>query len=321
MPTRYIKESICTSDDYEALTYFERDMFVRLIVTVDDFGRMDARPAIIKGRMFPLDRNATEEMISDGLLHMSELGLVQIYSVSGKRYLLLTSWSNHQKIRAEKSKCPGPEESEDESKPSADAFVQLQTVADNCPQNPANAPDNRYSIFDIRKAKNETVSACVRATAAVVPDVVPVITSADPPSPYSLVIPDAERVQRAEEQQAIEDAAMAVGLPFHAKNRAEAEVLAAEYTASWLIESISRVSDSPPEAHSWRYVKGILRNWRDKGGIDNKTRQRSPPNQAYPENPIDPEDPYADWRSEAEARLERARQEEEAEKKRVAASV
>ena len=47
MPNRIIKETICTSDTIERLTPFEETFFYRLIVNCDDYGRMDARPAIL----------------------------------------------------------------------------------------------------------------------------------------------------------------------------------------------------------------------------------------------------------------------------------
>ena len=47
MPNRLIKESVCTSDNLDRLSWFEEAMFFRLIVNCDDYGRMDARPAIL----------------------------------------------------------------------------------------------------------------------------------------------------------------------------------------------------------------------------------------------------------------------------------
>ena len=44
MPNRIIKESVCYSDDLDQLTAFEETVFYRLIVRVDDNGRIDARP-------------------------------------------------------------------------------------------------------------------------------------------------------------------------------------------------------------------------------------------------------------------------------------
>ena len=48
MPNRIIKESICTSDTIDQLSPEEEIFFYRLIVNCDDYGRMDARPQILR---------------------------------------------------------------------------------------------------------------------------------------------------------------------------------------------------------------------------------------------------------------------------------
>lgn len=149
MPNRVLKESICTSDDMAALSWFEQALFTRLIVTVDDYGRTDARASIIKGRLFPLDDVKPAE-IEKGLKHMEELGMVRLYSVAGKPYLLLTAWTKHQQPRAKISKFPAPE----------DACNQLQADASNCKQMQADAPDKRYTINDTRYTINDNNVSC-----------------------------------------------------------------------------------------------------------------------------------------------------------------
>ena len=54
MPNRILKESICSSDSINELSWFEECLFYRLIVNCDDYGRFDGRTAIIKNRLFPL---------------------------------------------------------------------------------------------------------------------------------------------------------------------------------------------------------------------------------------------------------------------------
>ena len=108
MPNRIIKESICTSEDYAKLTLFQRDLFIRLIVSADDFGRYDARPAILRGRLYPLE-NVTSKSIDDALAALANLGIVALYEVNGKPYLYLLAWDKHQYRRAAKSKFPAPE--------------------------------------------------------------------------------------------------------------------------------------------------------------------------------------------------------------------
>ena len=105
MPNRIIKESICTSDSVDKLSWFEEAFFYRLIVNCDDFGRADARLAILKSRLFPL-KSVTEKQIGDVLSKLVKVGIVFIYDYDGKQYLQLLSWEKHQNVRTKRSKYP-----------------------------------------------------------------------------------------------------------------------------------------------------------------------------------------------------------------------
>ena len=72
MPNRIIKDSIHESEKVNAMTDFQFRLWVSLITYVDDYGRGDARPAIIKGNCFPLRDRLTNKDIDAALT-----GLVQ----------------------------------------------------------------------------------------------------------------------------------------------------------------------------------------------------------------------------------------------------
>ena len=110
MPNRIIKESICTSDSIDALTWFEEALFYRLIVNCDDYGRFDGRPAVIKSRLFPLKDNITAKSIDAAINKLVSVELVVLYVFEGKPYLHLPSWDKHQQIRAKRSRYPAPED-------------------------------------------------------------------------------------------------------------------------------------------------------------------------------------------------------------------
>lgn len=107
MPTRRISDKICRSEDYKAMTLFQRDLFWRLIVSADDFGRFDGRLNILKGALYPLD-SVTEKAIDEGLKGLSTLGIVDLYTVDGRPYLRLINWLTYQQQRAKESKYPAP---------------------------------------------------------------------------------------------------------------------------------------------------------------------------------------------------------------------
>ena len=107
MPNRILKETICTSDTVDQLTWFEECFFSRLIVNCDDYGRMDARAAILKARLFPL-KSVTEKQVSEALNKLSMVGIVTVYEYGGRPYLQLVTWEDHQTIRSKRSKYPAP---------------------------------------------------------------------------------------------------------------------------------------------------------------------------------------------------------------------
>ncbi len=128
IPNRILKESICISDTVDKLDCFSEVFFYRLIVNVDDYGRMDARPAILRARLFPL-KSVSDRKIADTLAALQAAGCVELYEVRGAPYLYLPSWDRHQTIRAKRSKFPAP--------PSASMCTQMHADARRCSRNPS----------------------------------------------------------------------------------------------------------------------------------------------------------------------------------------
>lgn len=109
MPNRILKESICISESIEELSWFEEVFFYRLMVHCDDYGRTDGRIAVLKSRLFPL-KSVTEQQMKTAIHKLSTVNMVCSYEVSGKPYLQLVTWQNHQNVRTKKSKYPAPPE-------------------------------------------------------------------------------------------------------------------------------------------------------------------------------------------------------------------
>ena len=139
MPNRILKESICVSDTINQLTPLQETFFYRLIVNCDDYGRMDARPAILKSKLFPLRERMTLKDIGDALQALAGAGCVNLYEVDGKPYLCLPSWKVHQTIRNKKSKFPGPEDGVPTSEINC---KQLQSIESKCSRNPIQSESN-----------------------------------------------------------------------------------------------------------------------------------------------------------------------------------
>lgn len=239
MPTRLIKESICLSDTINQLSWFEEVLFLRLLTVCDDYGRMDARPQILKGRMFPLKEDLRADQIRKGLQSLQDAGLVSLYEAQGKPYLQVVTWEKHQAIRTKKSKYPDPHTSENRC-------MQMQTDSGKCDRHPNPNPNPNP---DPKPTPQESAPACEG--------------------------PDAAAAARWRENMAVKarivDACRAWGLPTDPGNVDRGLQLAREYTEPWLLDAIRIAGEGP--AKSWKYVEGVLRRARETGSMQLPRRQ------------------------------------------------
>lgn len=105
MPTRYLKPGIRDSELIESVQSPDAEiLYYRLLVSVDDFGRADARPLMIKSLCFPIRMRATADKCAQWLQELDDARLLTIYHVDEKPYLQIAKWDN--KPRAEHSKFP-----------------------------------------------------------------------------------------------------------------------------------------------------------------------------------------------------------------------
>ena len=147
MPNRIIKESAFTSERIAKLSDFAFRLWVGLITQADDTGRGDARPAIIKGRVFALRDRVSLRDIDAALHALAAGGCVSLYTVGGKPYYQFPHWAEHQRVRNVVSKHPGPEEADDAADcgdiphPAA-SCGELPQVAASCGLNPIQSESN-----------------------------------------------------------------------------------------------------------------------------------------------------------------------------------
>ncbi len=241
MPNRVLKESICTSDNLNELKWFDECFFYRLLVNCDDYGRMDARPPILKARLFPL-KDVTNDAMEKALNALRAAGLIDLYEVSGRPILQLRTWERHQQIRAKKSKYP--------AKTASDSTCNQMISNDiKCPRNPIQSESESESEGVNARARKETTA----------------------PLPFGLT--DAEIDASLTRDQQIEQAARDAGLPFFPANILTARDLANEYGMEWLLEAIRRAADG--KSQTWGYVKGILRSWKERGGMDAENKAKT----------------------------------------------
>ena len=158
MPNRIIKESIHTSETVNRMTDFQFRLWVSLITYVDDYGRGDARPAIIKGACFPLRERVSLKDLGNALAGLADIGCVRLYTVDGKPYLYLPGWEEHQRIRTKVSKYPEP--------PQNDSMPQSAADCSEVPQEAARARVESESRIQNPNPESEGESARTRARAS-----------------------------------------------------------------------------------------------------------------------------------------------------------
>ena len=110
MPNRLIKESIKRSPEIDKLSWFEEVVFYRLIVTADDYGRLDGRTVVLKNDLFPTKDTITKKAIEDAISKLVSVGLLIPYvdAESDMPYLAFRKWERHQIVRNKHSKFPPP---------------------------------------------------------------------------------------------------------------------------------------------------------------------------------------------------------------------
>lgn len=142
MGNRVLKESICTSDQIDELSFFEEVFFYRLLVNCDDYGVMDARTKILKAKLFPLkdDEDLSTVAMENALETLQRIGLIRLYEAEGKPFLQVIKWAEHQRVRISKHKYPMPEEMQENPENG-----ELPQVAASCGELPQNAADCRLN--------------------------------------------------------------------------------------------------------------------------------------------------------------------------------
>lgn len=108
MANRIIQESICSSESIDRLSQGAEIAFYRLIVCVDDYGRIDGRLPMLKAKMYPLRTGMDLDEIDQYMEELELAGLIWSYMVDGRIYYQMRTWDKYQRVRNKRSKCPAP---------------------------------------------------------------------------------------------------------------------------------------------------------------------------------------------------------------------
>jgi hypothetical protein len=105
---RTIKPEFWTSEQVAACSRDARLLFIGLWNFCDDGGVHPASPKRVKMEVFPGD-DAEIALIETLIVELISNGLLEEYSVKGKKYWHVISWKNHQRIDKPNYRHPGPE--------------------------------------------------------------------------------------------------------------------------------------------------------------------------------------------------------------------
>ena len=97
------------SDNLALVSADAERLFYRLIVKCDDYGVYYGHEQIIKNTCFAAnaDQIPTDQIVKN-LMELEIANLIERYEVNGKRYIHITTWHDHQKIRNKNPKYPLP---------------------------------------------------------------------------------------------------------------------------------------------------------------------------------------------------------------------
>ena len=127
MPQRILSDTILGSKKLARLTAEAEVMFYRLLVVVDNMGRADADPMLLRSACFPLRTHEIEvRNVEEWLSSLEAHGLIVRYANGPDTCLQIVKWGDYQRLRFKVSKFPAPP---DDLLQSAASRRELQQVA------------------------------------------------------------------------------------------------------------------------------------------------------------------------------------------------
>jgi len=103
---RFISSSISTSRKFERLqSNTHRLLYLMLLPHVDCEGRHSADARILNGRVYTL-LDLTLDEANDALTDLARVNLITLYAVNGERFLEITDFHEHNKVRRDKDGNP-----------------------------------------------------------------------------------------------------------------------------------------------------------------------------------------------------------------------
>lgn len=165
MPNRIIRDAILSSEKVALLGWPEEVFYRRLMSIVDDYGRTEANPQLLRARCYPLQTDTVRVAdISRWMAACQKSGLILDYAVNGKRYLELINFQQQQRSP---SKWPAPA-SADSACEQLIADAPVFGVGDEGVSDKPAAPSGAglfeefWKVYPKKKAKDDALKAFVK---------------------------------------------------------------------------------------------------------------------------------------------------------------
>lgn len=106
MPNRIVRDAILTSESVCSLGWPAEVFYRRLMSIVDDYGRCEALPQLLRSRCYPLQTDLVRVAdITRWMAECQKSGVILYYEVAGKQYLQIEKFGQQQRSA---SKYPAP---------------------------------------------------------------------------------------------------------------------------------------------------------------------------------------------------------------------
>ena len=107
MPTRILSDHLLSSKKVNLLKPIEFEVYVRILLCVDDYGFFSANPVEVARSAYPRREDMTSKQIQPTIDRLREVGLIITYEVDGEPFLMVTNFINSP--RAKSAKFPAPD--------------------------------------------------------------------------------------------------------------------------------------------------------------------------------------------------------------------
>jgi hypothetical protein len=180
MRIRSIKPEFWRSDDIDALSVFERLLFIGLWSYVDDNGVGVYSVKDIAAELFAgdlvRDSRETVASVSEGVRTLSDHDLISLYSAeykgSQRNFVCINSWSKHQRI--DKPGKPRYPRCSNDSQPMLDIAVnEINTNSRDCRESPATGTEEQRNRGTEEQSKNIPAKQVSRSRSKLPDDWVP----------------------------------------------------------------------------------------------------------------------------------------------------